>query len=123
MKYYTEDHEWVEIIGSEATIGISEYASDELGDVTFIELPEENDDFIIGDRIGNIESDNTSTEIYAPISGSVSMVNEALADEPGLINESPEDKGWICKLIDFDASDIDDMMNEDDYFKYLDSLE
>lgn len=122
MKYYTEDHEWVEIIGSEATIGISEYASDELGDVTFIELPEENDDFIIGDRIGNIESDNTSTEIYAPISGSVSMVNEALADEPGLINESPEDKGWICKLVDFDSSEVDDMMDEDDYFKYIESL-
>lgn len=122
MKYYTEDHEWVEIIGAEATIGISEYASDELGDVTFIELPEENDDFIIGDRLGNIESDKTSCDIYAPISGSVSHVNEALSDEPGLINESPEDKGWICKLVDFDSSEIDDMMDEDDYFKYLETL-
>ena len=82
MKYYTEDHEWVEISGDEATVGISEYAADEMGDITYVELPEEEDDFIIGDRLGEVESVNSSSEIYSPISGTVSQVNEALADEP-----------------------------------------
>ena len=67
MKYYTEDHEWVEIVGDEATVGISEYAADELGDITYVELPEEEDDFIIGDRLGEVESVNSSSDIYSPI--------------------------------------------------------
>ena len=66
MKYYTEDHEWVEIVGDEATVGISEYAADELGDITYDELPEEEDDFIIGDRLGEVESVNSSSDIYSP---------------------------------------------------------
>ena len=122
MKYYTEDHEWVEIVGDEATVGISEYAADELGDITYVELPEEEDDFIIGDRLGEVESVNSSSDIYSPISGTVSQVNEALTDEPGLINESPEEKGWLCRLINFDSSELDDMMNEDAYRKYLRKL-
>ena len=122
MKYYTEDHEWVEIVGDEATVGISEYAADELGDITYVELPEEDDDFIIGDRLGEVESVNSSSDIYSPISGTVSQVNEALVDEPGLINESPEEKGWLCRLINFDSSELDDMMNEDAYRKYMSKL-
>ena len=122
MKYYTEDHEWVEICGDEATIGISEYAAGELGEITYVELPEEDDDFIIGDRLGEVESDKASCDIYSPISGTVSVVNDALAGEPELINESPEDKGWICRLTNFDSSELDDMMNEDDYLKYVETL-
>ena len=87
-----------------------------------IELPEENDDFIIGDTLGRVESSKAAADIYAPISGTVSLVNEALADDPELLNESPEDKGWICRLVDFDSSEVDDMMDEDDYFKYVESL-
>ena len=116
MKYYTEDHEWVEISGEEATVGISEYAADD------VELPEEEDDFIIGDRLGEVESVKASSDIYSPISGTVSQVNEALADEPGLINDSPEEKGWLCRLTNFDSSELDDMMNEDAYQKYLRKL-
>ena len=123
MKYYTEDHEWVEIIGESAVIGISQYAIDEFGDVTAVELPEDGDDFIIGDRIGSLETDSYTVELCAPICGSVSTVNEALIDEPELLSESPEDKGWICKLIDFDDSELDDMMSEDEYYKYLKSLD
>ena len=110
MKYYTEDHEWVEISGEEATVGISEYAADELGEITYVELPEEDDDFIIGDRLGEVESVKASSDIYSPISGTVSQVNEALADEPGLVNESPEEKGWLCRLVNFDSSELDDMI-------------
>lgn len=123
MRYYTEEHEWVEVIDDEATIGISEYAAEQLGEISFVEFPEEDDCFNIGDRLGEIESEKTSCDIYSPISGTVCAVNEHLADAPDLINESPEDKGWICKMVDFDSSELDDMMNEDDYYKYLDSLE
>ena len=122
MKYYTEDHEWVEVNGDEATIGISEYAADEMGEVSYVELPEEDDDFIIGDRLGEVESEKTTSDIYSPISGTVSAVNEALADDPALINESPEDKGWICKLVNIDSSELDDMMDEEDYQRYIATL-
>ncbi|MGE4564458.1 MAG: glycine cleavage system protein GcvH [Victivallaceae bacterium] len=123
MRYYSEDHEWVEIVGEEAVIGISEYAANELGDITYVELPEEDDDFIIGDKLGEVESVKASSDIYSPISGTVILVNDALIDEPGLINESPEDKGWLCRLGNIDSSEINDMMNEEAYFKYLKSLE
>ena len=122
MKYYTEDHEWVEVNGDEATIGISEYAADELGEVSYVELPDEDDDFIIGDRLGEVESEKTASDIYSPISGTVSAVNEALADDPALINESPEDKGWICKLVNIDSSELDDMMDEEAYQRYIATL-
>ncbi|MBR7103835.1 MAG: glycine cleavage system protein GcvH [Lentisphaeria bacterium] len=122
MKYYTEDHEWVEILGDEAIVGISEYAAEELGEITYVELPEVDDDFIIGDRLGEVESDKASCDIYAPISGTVTDVNENLSDDPALINESPEDKGWICRLTNFDSSEFDDMMNEDAYLRYVNSL-
>ena len=87
-----------------------------------MELPEEEDDFIIGDRLGEVESVKASSDIYSPISGTVSQVNEALAAEPGLINDSPEEKGWLCRLTNFDSSELDDMMNEDAYQKYLRKL-
>ena len=122
MKYFTEDHEWVEVNGNEATVGISEYAADELGEISFVELPEEGDDFIIGDRLGSVEAEKGTCDLYSPISGSVSIVNEALVDDPELLGESPEDKGWICKLANFDSSELDDMMDEDDYLEYVSSL-
>ena len=123
MKYYTEDHEWVEIVGDTAVVGISQYAVEQYGEVSFVELPDEGDDFIIGDRLCNVETDRYTVELCAPICGSVSAVNEALVDEPELLSESPEERGWICKLVDFDASELDDMMTEDEYFKHLDELE
>ena len=122
MKYYTEDHEWVEVNGDEAIVGISEYAADELGEVTYVELPEEDDDFIIGDRLGEIEAADGTSDLYSPISGTVSAVNESLADDPEIINESPEDKGWICKLVNIDSSELDDMMDEEAYQKYISTL-
>ena len=121
MKYFTEDHEWVEVIGDEAVVGISEFAAEQLGEITYVELPDEDDDFIIGDQLGEIESEKTSTDLYSPLSGTISQVNEALSDDPALINESPEDKGWICKMVNFDSSELDDMMDEDAYFKYLET--
>ena len=123
MKYYSEDHEWVELIGDEAVIGISEYAAETLGEITYVELPNEDDDFIIGDTLGVVESEEASADIYAPISGTVIAVNDALEDEPGLISDSPEEKGWLCRLAEIDSSELDDMMNEDAYLKYVSTLE
>ena len=123
MKYYTEDHVWVDITGDEAAIGISEYAAERLGEATFVQLPEEEEDFIIGDPLGSIETSDGEMELYAPISGTVSQINEALADDPSLVNESPEDKGWLCRLVNFDASEVDDMMDEDSYFSFLEDLD
>jgi glycine cleavage system H protein len=123
MKYYTEDHEWVDVSGGEATIGISEYAAGELGDITFIELPSEDEDYIVGDTLATVESVKTASDVYAPISGTVCAVNEELSEDPGIINSSPEEKGWICKLKDFDTSELDDMMSPDAYTKFLRKLE
>ena len=123
MKYYTEDHEWVEVNGDEAVFGISEYLADELGEVTYVELPEEDDDFIIGDRLGELEAEDGIHELNSPLSGRVVEVNESLIDDPANINESPEDKGWICKLVDLDTSELDDMMDEEAYQKYVSSLQ
>lgn len=122
MRYYSEDHEWVEVNGDTATVGISEYAANELGDITYVELPNEEDDFIVGDVLGVVESVKAAADIYSPISGTVKAVNEALEDDPGLINSSPEEKGWICRLSNIDSSELDDMMNESAYEKFLRDL-
>ena len=122
MKYYSEDHIWVEIRGEEATVGISQYAVDELGEIEYIELPVEDEDVIVGEDIGLLESASNSQSIYAPISGTIIAVNEELESDPVLINDSPEEKGWICKMTNIDDSELADMMDETFYRKYLRSL-
>jgi glycine cleavage system H protein len=119
MKYYTEDHEWIEVIDDEATVGISEYAAKQLGDITYVELPQEGEDYIVGDTLGVVESVKAASDVYSPISGTVIAVNDILEDEPGLINDSPEEKGWLCKLENIDSSELDDMMNFLAYQKFL----
>ena len=121
MRYYTEDHVWIEVNGDDAVMGITEYIADELGEVKFVELPEEDGDFIIGDLLGSIEADE-NCDIYSPISGTVCAVNENLADEPDLINEAPEGEGWFCRFTNFDNTELDDMMSESAYRRYLKTL-
>lgn len=123
MKYFSEDHQWVEINGGVATVGISEYAINEMGDVSYVELPLEDEDFIIGDVLGVVEASSATTEIYTPLSGTIHAVNELLEDDPMVLNDSPEDKGWICKLVNFESAELDDMMNEAAYAKYLRNLQ
>ena len=122
MKYYTEDHEWVEICGDEATIGISEYAAGELGEITYVELPKVSSDVIVGDMVGVVESVKAAGDVYSPLSGTVNAVNKNLEDDPGLVSNSPEDKGWIYKLENIDLDELEDLMSEEDYAKYLKSL-
>ena len=98
MKKYTQDHEWVEIDGDVAVVGISKHAAEELGDITFVELPEHELDVIVGDVLAVVESVKAASDIYAPISGEVGAVNEDLEAQPELINEDPYEAGWIYKM-------------------------
>ena len=123
MKYYSEAHEWIMVENDEAIIGISEYAAEELGDITYVELPIEEDDVIVGDTLGVIESVKAASDVYSPIGGTVIEVNSDLEDNPGLINESAEKAGWICKLSNIDIVELDDLMTPDAYAKYLKSLD
>ena len=119
MKKYTEDHEWVQIDGDLAVIGISAHAAEELGDITFVELPELESDVIVGDVLAVVESVKAASDIYTAISGSVKMVNSELEETPGLINNSAEDKGWLCKIENFDIAEIEDLMDEEAYASFL----
>lgn len=123
MKYYSEAHEWIMVENNEATIGISEYAAEELGDITYVELPVEEDDVTVGDTLGVIESVKAASDVYYPISGTIIEVNAELEDNPGLINESAEKEGWICKLGSINADELGVLMTPDAYAKYLKSLD
>lgn len=119
MKKYTKEHEWVEIKGTEAVIGITAHAAKELGDITFVEMPPEGTDLIVGDVLGTIESVKAASDIYAPISGTVSSINNELEEEPAIVNSSPEGKGWVCKLENIDLVELEDLMSQEQYEKYL----
>lgn len=122
MKYYSKDHEWVKVDGEQAYIGISAHAAKELGDITYVELPEEGSDLIVGDVLGVVESVKAASDVYSPISGTVCGVNKELDEDPSIINSSPEDEGWICKLDNIDMAELDELMEEKDYAKFLKEL-
>lgn len=122
MRYFTEEHEYVDVVGDEATVGITEYAADLLGGIADLDLPEEGDDFIIGDSVGGIEGEESDLPLVSPLSGSVFQVNEGVLEDPEIIIESPEDRGWLFKMTDFDSSELDDMMTEDEYLKMVENL-
>ena len=121
-KYYSKTHEWIKTDGEEAIVGISEYAAADLGDITFVDLPSEGTDLICGDSIGTIESVSASSDVYSPVSGTVTAVNRALDDDPGIISSSPENKGWLYKLDNIDPTEIDELMSEEEYAEYLETL-
>jgi glycine cleavage system H protein len=103
---YTKSHEWVRIEGDTATIGITDHAQDELGDVVFVELPEEGATFDAGESFGTVESVKAVSDLYAPVGGEVVEVNSALEDAPENINEDPYGEGWIVKLRTTDEADL-----------------
>jgi glycine cleavage system H protein len=112
---FTEDHEWVRIDGDTATVGISAFAQEQLGDVVFIELPDVGKALKKGDEGAVVESVKAASEVYAPVSGEVTEVNEALNDEPGLVNSDPMGNGWFFKITITDSSNLDGMMDETAY--------
>ncbi|NSY37750.1 glycine cleavage system protein GcvH [Leisingera sp. ANG59] len=113
--YYSEEHEWITVEGDVATLGITQHAADQLGEVVFVEQREAGEEFEKGGEIGVIESVKAASEIYAPLDGEVVEVNEALADNPGALNESPEGDAWIYKIKISDASQLEDLMDLDGY--------
>ncbi len=121
-KYYSKTHEWVKTDGEEAIVGISEYAASDLGDITFVDLPREGTDLICGDKIGTIESVSASSDVYSPVSGTVTAVNRVLDDDPGIISSSAEGKGWLYKLDNIDPTEVDELMSEEEYADYLETL-
>ena len=115
---YTTDHEWVKIENGIATIGITDYAQGELGDIIFIELPEPGDEFMAKDSIGTIEAVKTVADIYSPMQGKISEINPILEDEPECVNTDPYIRGWIIKLTNFTNNDVD-FLTADKYKKLV----
>ncbi len=116
---YTKDHEWSKLDGDIVTIGLSDYAQDQLGEIVFVELPEVGDSFSKGDEFGSVESVKAVSEVYIPISGEIVEINEALEDAPELVNEDCYEGGWIIKVKLSDPSQLDELM---DKAAYLDML-
>ncbi|MCF6220209.1 MAG: glycine cleavage system protein GcvH [Robiginitomaculum sp.] len=116
---YTEDHEWIKVDGDIATIGISVHAAGQLGDVVYVELPDVDAEFDKGDDAAVVESVKAASEIYAPISGVITEVNETLENAPETVNAAPEEGGWFFKMKISDASELDGMMDADAYKKFV----
>jgi glycine cleavage system H protein len=116
---YSKDHEWVKIEGNTATIGITEYAQNELGDIVFVELPEVDDEINEGDTFGSVESVKTVSELYAPVSGKVLEANEELEDSPEFVNESPYEKAWMVKIEVTDESQLDGLLSAEQYSEMI----
>ena len=112
---YTEEHEWVMVEKELATIGVTDFAQDALGDVVFVELPEVGAVLEVGKPFGVVESVKAVSDIYAPISGTVEEINEDLVEAPEIINTSPYEDGWMIKIRMTDASDADALMSSEDY--------
>jgi glycine cleavage system H protein len=116
---YTKEHEWIRLDGKTATVGISNHAQEQLGDVVFVDLPDIGKTLAKGDEAAVVESVKAASEIYAPMSGEVIEVNEALDGAPGKVNSDAEGEGWFLKLKVEDDSEFDDLMDELEYKEYL----
>lgn len=116
--YYSEDHEWIEVEGDIGTIGVTNFAQEQLGDVVFVELPEVGDSLDQGGEAGVVESVKAASEVYAPVGGEVTEVNDDLSDNPGMVNDEPEDGAWFFKLKLSDPAELDDLMDAAAYKKF-----
>ncbi len=116
---YSKDHEWAKVDGDIVTVGIDDYAQDQLGEVVFVEVPEVGDTFSKGDEFGTVESVKAVSEIYLPVSGEIVEVNEGLEDAPELVNNSPYEEGWIVKVKAEDLSELDTMLDKAAYLETL----
>jgi glycine cleavage system H protein len=119
---YTEEHEWISIENNIATIGITSYASDELGEIVFVELPEIGKEIPQMEECGAIESIKTLANVFSPITGEITETNEILVNNPNTINESPYEDGWLFKMKIFDTNELDDLMSYKEYKTYLETL-
>lgn len=118
MKKYTKTHEWVSVEGDTATVGITDHAQEKLGDVVYVNLPAVGKTVKKGEVLATIESVKSAADVYAPVSGEVTEVNDRLRSEPELVNKSPEGEGWLVKVKVFDLGELNDLLDEPAYRKF-----
>ena len=121
-RYFTEDHEWIEVDGSTATVGITDYAQSQLGDIVFVEVPGEGTSVTKGGEAAVVESVKAASDVYSPVSGTVTEGNPALEDDPALVNSAPEGDGWFFKLTIADSGELDGLMDESAYKDFVAGL-
>ncbi|MBS3818643.1 glycine cleavage system protein GcvH [bacterium] len=121
--YYSKDHEWIKVENGEGTVGITDFAQKQLGDVVYVETPKKGTQLAFHQSLGVIESVKAVSDVYAPVSGEVVAVNEKLEESPELVNEDPHGKGWIIRIKLKDKSELDKLMSVSDYEKFTQSQE
>ena len=119
---FTKDHEWVRLDGSTVTVGVTDHAQQALGDVVYVELPEAGRSVEAGEACAVVESVKAASDVYAPLAGTVAARNEAVSDDPALVNRAPHDDGWFFKIELADPADFDELMDADAYAKLVESL-
>ncbi|NYZ14297.1 glycine cleavage system protein GcvH [Azospirillum sp. RWY-5-1] len=119
---YTKDHEWVRIEGDVGTVGVTDFAQQQLGDVVFVELPEAGRELTLGGEAAVVESVKAASDVFAPVSGTVTESNGALVEEPSMVNSAAETDGWFFKLTLSSPSELDDLMDADAYKAYVEGL-
>jgi glycine cleavage system H protein len=122
-RYYSKDHEWLEIEGNVGIIGITDYAQHQLGDITFVEMPEVGSELKQFSIFCTIESVKAASDVYAPVSGKIKEINKALEDSPEIINKNPESEGWIVKVEISDMSELSNLMDKSAYENYVKGLD
>ncbi|ANC86375.1 MULTISPECIES: glycine cleavage system protein GcvH [Bacteria] len=121
-RYFTEDHEWVDVDGDIGTVGISEYAQSQLGDIVFVDVPEDGKALSKGDEAAVVESVKAASDVYSPVSGNVLEGNSQLADDPSLVNSDAEGEGWFFKITLSDPSELETLMDETAYEAFVAKL-
>jgi len=121
-RYFSEEHEWIDVDGDTATIGITDYAQGQLGDIVFVEVPAAGTVLAKGKEAAVVESVKAASDVYSPVSGTVTEGNQALADDPALVNSSPESAGWFFKVTIANAGELDGLMDEAAYKDFVASL-
>ena len=116
---YDKEHEWVRVEGDVAVLGITHFAQDQLGEVVYVDLPDEGDSVSAGDTFGEIESVKSVSELFSPVSGEIVAVNDALDDTPETVNEDPYGEGWMIKIKFADTSGLDGLMSSEDYEAFI----
>ena len=118
---YTQDHEWIRVEGENAVVGVTDFAQGELGDVVFVEIETEGEELEKGETFGTVEAVKTVSDLFMPVGGKVLEVNEALADEPELVNKDPYGKGWMIKIQISDTAELDELLSATDYQKMIET--
>ncbi len=116
---YTEDHEWIKVEGNIGTVGITDYAQKQLGDIVYVELPEVDDEFEKGDEVATVESVKAASPVIIPVSGKIVEINEELEDAPETVNQDPHGKGWFFKVELSDISELDSLMTAEQYKEFI----